>query len=531
MQTVCLTVSVQNSFTMSIQTQQIHRRKSSKDSEEIHNATIPVPASPTGTPNVEVTVPDPNDLPSVTISQPPPPSRNRTHSTPLQSHLGHNRTPSSPNALPPSAGPYRTSFGALPPPPGQVNGHGRGHSITSPYRSTFSGTMGPPSQLNGHPHAHSRTRSISTPFSPASPSPLSSSFPPSSMSMGMSTSPPTPSHLSPSQSAPETLQSALEGGQPQSPPPTGVASAAAKPSRRHGHSRIHSRNLSVFFPRPESLSHRTISEDGDPDSEGQELIIPARQDEEAPSSFIPSAGPNVSLPGSAGSRRYASSPTPITPLGQGFTFGAKPPPGSGEGLISAPRLGSSNSLPGTSSTSTSKKRGHHHKHSLSHNFFSFLEPGANGAPNGGGGKEEELHTQPTPTPVSPWVPDSAAPSQTSFNLASTSSSSPTHLNGHATSSPSPSSYSPLPNPQISPAAFMAAVGQFVLGAWLWVTGQQVGSLACTGLGYWVVFDSFGVALVGVVPGWLASGGGGTREKIRRPYGWVDDSLFPFHEGH
>ena len=63
------------------------------------------------------------------------------------------------------------------------------------------------------------------------------------------------------------------------------------------------------------------------------------------------------------------------------------------------------------------------------------------------------------------------------------------------------------------AARAVAAGQFVLGASLWVSGQQIGSLACTGLGYWVVFDAFGVGLRWVLPAWLAGSGG-----VRRPYG-------------
>ncbi|TFY59521.1 hypothetical protein EVG20_g7766 [Dentipellis fragilis] len=62
----------------------------------------------------------------------------------------------------------------------------------------------------------------------------------------------------------------------------------------------------------------------------------------------------------------------------------------------------------------------------------------------------------------------------------------------------------------------AAIAQFMLGAWLWVAGQQVGSLACTGLGYWIVFDAFGVAVGKVLPVYLASGK--MRDGLRRSYG-------------
>ncbi|KDR66442.1 hypothetical protein GALMADRAFT_1151187 [Galerina marginata CBS 339.88] len=425
---------------MSTQTQQIHRRKSSKDEAE---SSAP--------PAVEITVPDERDLPSVTIDLPPP--RNRTQSTP---QYAHNRTPSLSNGNPPSAGPFRTNFA----PPRPLNGHG----LTSPFRSTFAAPM------NGH----SRTRSISTPFSPVSPSPLSSSFPMNS------TSPPHSATMPTSHSAPEAFQQ--QQSQAEQPP-------SAKHNRRH--SRMHSRNLSVFFPRPGSLPTSTISEDG-----GQEVEI---VDEEAP--LVPSAGSSVSFPGSRRGHQ------PITPLGQGFTFGAKPP-----SSLPTPELmtrpGSATST--SSAASTATKRGHHHKHSLSHNFFSFLEPGLNGAVS----SAEELHTQPTPMPMSPWGPISAFPPDSSVSSKSGFDLPQVPKNGHA----EPRHIGPE---TISPAALAGSVGQFMLGAWLWVTGQQIGSLACTGLGYWVVFDSFGIALAGVVPGWLASGSAGglaAKDKIRRPYG-------------
>jgi hypothetical protein len=52
---------------------------------------------------------------------------------------------------------------------------------------------------------------------------------------------------------------------------------------------------------------------------------------------------------------------------------------------------------------------------------------------------------------------------------------------------------------------------------MWIAGQQIGALGCTGLGYWVVFDALGVAISRVVPGWLASSRD-ARTKIQRPYG-------------
>ena len=54
---------------------------------------------------------------------------------------------------------------------------------------------------------------------------------------------------------------------------------------------------------------------------------------------------------------------------------------------------------------------------------------------------------------------------------------------------------------------------------MWVVGQQIGALSCTGLGYWVVFDAMGVAVSRVVPGWLAMRSD-AKTKVRRPYGCV-----------
>ncbi|KAI6041612.1 hypothetical protein EDC04DRAFT_2667224 [Pisolithus marmoratus] len=134
------------------------------------------------------------------------------------------------------------------------------------------------------------------------------------------------------------------------------------------------------------------------------------------------------------------------------------------------------------------RRGHHHKHSLSHSFFSFLEPGAAqthipAASN----KSEELHTASTPTPISPWTPIS----NISLFAPSMNLSAPELIpRSHSKSPGASSSFLPAPlNRGLSPTAAV----QFMLGAFLWARGQSIGSLACTGLGYWEVFDAVGVA--------------------------------------
>ncbi|KAJ7058260.1 hypothetical protein C8F01DRAFT_1150197 [Mycena amicta] len=260
---------------------------------------------------------------------------------------------------PPSAGPYRTAY------------------PLSPFRTSFGTT-------------HSRTRSVSSPFSPSLPSPLSTST-----SFADQIPEPPPPVIPTSQSAPSQVSSPdLESG------------------KRRNHARIHSRNLSVFFPRPGvGPQPTTIDEDG-----GQEIEVP---------------------------------PT----LGAGFTFGKTPP-----GIQSPPKP--------LSSSSSATRRGHHHKHSVSHSFFSFLEPQAST-------EAEALVTQPTPTPMSPWMPISPFPPE----AASGSKSEERRQQ--------PASQTPY---------LGAAAVQFFLGGTLWVQGQQRGSLSVTALGYWAVFDAIGIAI-------------------------------------
>lgn len=381
---------------------------------------------------------------------------------------------------PPSAGPYRTSF--APSKPSSMNGasphvNGQHRHQASAMRQSLS--------LPSH-SAHSRTRSVSGPFSPSSPSPLATSF-----SITQSASyPPMQTGDTGFASVPGSSSSdELPGSPPRSRPfnwGNGVSPLPAPNIQNHSrrHSRLHSRNLSVFFPRPGSLNTTSIDEDGDIEVE----FTPSTSLSSDDGVLIPSA----SSPG-PGQHSFT----------KGFTFGAKPPPDAGNGFPSlehAPPSGPA-------------KRGHHHKHSLSHNFFSFLEPG---------GALEELHTQPAPTPVSPWNPISPFPmeksiSATSMDIPSVESTSDIGLDLY-TAEKLPVGRLQAVESEVDPLAVVAAVGQFILGASLWVVGQQVGSLSCTGLGYWVVSDAFGVALARVLPGYLASLE--VRSGMRRPYGYV-----------
>ncbi|KAG2136635.1 hypothetical protein DEU56DRAFT_804990 [Suillus clintonianus] len=255
---------------------------------------------------------------------------------------------------------------------------------------------------------------------------------------------------------------------------------AADGGRGHGrrHSRMHSRNLSIFFPRP----HATISEDLPSDVES----APNNRSQSQIDLHIPVS---QSEPLQIGHDRTAS-----------FSFGS-----SG----TMPKSDSTGAVP----AGVTARRGHHHKHSLSHNFFSFLDPSRQSQPEA---KPEELHTAPTPAPMSPWSPVSniqGGESVSSSNADLTTGTSSRSNSASPAPSPSPSqtnfSWNLSKNGNL---ARVACVLQFCLGALVWVRGQAIGSLACTGLGYWVVFDAFGIAVGGPLLGMGKGGFGPARTQ-------------------
>jgi hypothetical protein len=155
---------------------------------------------------------------------------------------------------------------------------------------------------------------------------------------------------------------------------------------------------------------------------------------------------------------------------------------------------------------------------MSHNFFSFLEPG-------GGAARDELTTAPTPEPKSPWNPispftpalrtdDTGGVTGGAFEKMQ-SITSPGAANGFDADEARPKHvFQRAPAPAragaLAPRRFswtsspvIAGAAQFVLGASVWLSGQRAGSLALTGLGYWVVFDAFGIGVGSVLPGYLA----------------------------
>ncbi|KAE9402764.1 hypothetical protein BT96DRAFT_990979 [Gymnopus androsaceus JB14] len=358
-------------------TTQIHRRKSSQSDDEntlvistkpiSNEPTTPISPLPTrAAPPPPLSPLSPSQSHARAPTSPLPPKepriqapRSRVHSTPAPPPLmGHSRTMSI--SLPSPRSPNGSAPGSA--------GYGPASGSAGPYRTSF---------ITLRPRAFP-TRSISTPYSPPLPSPLSFSFPADAQSH-----PRSPNGLTPSVSAPENASSAAADAERER--------QGRQKHARH-HSRLQSRNLSIFFPRPGSLpASNTISEDG-----SQELEFPSSSDMEAMP--IPSAGSSVSFPSG---RRMTTSlqngKSAENSLGAGFTFGGRSPSISG----------------------------------------------------------------PTPPLMS------NGPSSASSTVCAT-----------------------------------FTILQFTLGAFLWVSGQQIGSLGTTGLGIGVVFDAFGVGIAGVLRRWL-----------------------------
>ncbi|KLO06516.1 hypothetical protein SCHPADRAFT_882816 [Schizopora paradoxa] len=383
----------------------MHRRKSSKEDALVEGS------GGTSTANVAFpahTEPNGVDRPAPEVL------RERVNSVPSPSY--HR------SEGPSSAGPHRTSF-AIP----------NHNQPPSPFRPAFS-----------HSRSFSGTTFASSSKVPPPPK-LNGSIPKRSLSGDGN-----PSYQMPNSSSNAPLKPYANGAPP-SPTQT----------RRHG--RIHSRNLSIYFPKPGSLPASSIAEDDS--SAGEEnsaTIIPSESSMTVPTMQKP-----------PGRKRF----------GDGFTFGGKSTSPS-----------NSNSDDGDSSVSPvtprMTRRIHRHKKSMSHNFFSFLEPGVDHQTSSSNLMATQWETSQPPTPIpSPYN----TIQQTSPPLAL------------------------VVDKQLSlTSATAMTVVQFLLGASLWVSGQQNGSLGCTGLGYWVVFDSFGMALTHLLPSHLASRS--LASENRRSYG-------------
>ncbi|TNY18037.1 hypothetical protein DMC30DRAFT_412521 [Rhodotorula diobovata] len=238
--------------------------------------------------------------------------------------------------------------------------------------------------------------------------------------------------------------------------------AAAHPRQ---HSRIHERNLSAFFPRPGHATHGYGGTFDDP---------------HAPTPFAPGVADIPSAPSPARATTHA-------PVG----------PAAGEASVSPPKT----------------RRGHHHRHSVSHNLFPFLDSPSN--PNGAApGSRGALHS-----PTQSRTPTKAHEDQLPAPTASFR-----QRHGHLPLPLRLALFASLHIPLTARLLLALAFAQVVVGATLWVQGQAGESLAVTGLGYLVVFDGVGALSSvllerdGALERTLQALGSQKDMSIRRPYG-------------
>ncbi|KAG8745434.1 hypothetical protein FRC12_014543 [Ceratobasidium sp. 428] len=456
----------------------MHRRKTSKEvgeNGEVEEKQSNAVEERYGTPLVEPETPPTASTPNGHSS---PHARSHT----LPGHGPSPRIPSSPSRLSPAPqrAPSLNTYDRLPP------------SAPS-NKQTFS-TLAPPPVTSIPMNRHNRAPSVYEPLYGSNPP----SAPPMRQTFGLPTSP-TKLPASPFR---------VNGFPPPPSPSTGSSGNGNSPqgvgmdSRRRSHARVHSRNLSVYFPRPGATSGSAVASiaedgdgDGDIDAEGQEIEVGVNGNGQAPIQLIPPPNAN------GGPRGF----------GDGFRFGGLP---ADAGVPAADGSGAA----------APKRRGHHHKHSLSHNFFSFMEPGAANGPKA----SQTFPSLVSPIPATPWGPITPFPhSSTTPSFPQFTSSSQNFL----VPDPPRRARSPLHAPheaghlstyvrELPPGskrALVFGVMEFMVGAAMWVAGQRKGSLACTGLGYWVVFDAMGVAM-GVVGRELREGdavGGGS---AKLPFG-------------
>ncbi|AFR92968.2 hypothetical protein C343_00854 [Cryptococcus neoformans C23] len=235
------------------------------------------------------------------------------------------------------------------------------------------------------------------------------------------------------------------------PSPLGPKFRRFEPTPNHG---IHSRNLSLFFPQPGStLPPKSTSPGLIPSPEfGETTLIPSSDSSNEKKVF-----------GGAGN----------------WSFGqARPEAGGSAGLL-------------TPDVKRSKRRGHHHKHSLSHNFFSFLDPTQTNPALSSNKSSARASPNPDATPAS--VPMPRLPSSATIQ----------------TLSPLPSSKLDHYSRFLLSFAFL----EFIIGAGLWIEGQMSGWRCLAGVGYLVVFDAMGVAV-----SMVGRKEGAGWSSIRKPFG-------------
>jgi hypothetical protein len=237
---------------------------------------------------------------------------------------------------------------------------------------------------------------------------------------------------------------------------------------------VHSRNLSVFFPRPGSAAELEADD------------IKAAETFEAPRMTVQTHN----LP----AKREEGLSVPFEQMGADLS-------------------------------PTSSRRGHHRRHSVNHGMLQPSQTNANGMGQGEAGISPTYSTSSwapsSPEQVRKHIEEDVALSRRRGDNPTGSEDVPLIVDTLSTPVWQLMSLASLPA-SYRPLLLLGAL-QFILGAALWMRGQSGDSLSLTGLGYLVVFDAFGMLNV-VASEWLGEGwkrrgeAKNAKERIRRPYG-------------
>ncbi|GAC94221.1 hypothetical protein PHSY_001792 [Pseudozyma hubeiensis SY62] len=251
-------------------------------------------------------------------------------------------------------------------------------------------------------------------------------------------------------------------------------------SRRHSH--VHSRNLSVFFPRPGTEAEAEADA-----AKAREQFEHGADTAAASTSYATGtmgSDAKVHRRGGSGNRPQITVSTDTATLSpRSASFAALT---ANQQRSSNSRLETPNQLGSDLSPSPTKsRRGHHHRHSVA-----MLDSGLSPVTSMHNGHAMERSTSSTSyfSETSHAAPFDATHDHHSHDH------SHSHGHGHQVKrSLHARTVSALGHiPQASRPLLLFGISHFGLGAGLWMAGQEADSLSATGLGYLVVFDAMGI---------------------------------------
>lgn len=260
-------------------------------------------------------------------------------------------------------------------------------------------------------------------------------------------------------------------------------------SRRHSH--IHSRNLSVFFPRPGTEAEAEADA-----AKAREQLEQTARSTAACTSYTAgttSSDSKVHRRAASGNRpQITVSTEPATLSPRSASLAALT---ANQQQSHTRQLETPNHLGGDLSPSPTKsRRGHHHRHSVAM-LDSGLSP-VSAMHNG--------HAMERSTSSTSHNSDHSYPSPLDVGLGHHHAHAHAHAHDHGQNHRHAHSHqhrrslhartvSALAHiPQASRPLLLFGISHFGLGARLWMAGQEVDSLSATGLGYLVVFDAMGI---------------------------------------